>query len=115
MSRKRRHRTRAHRQHDDSVFGVKYAATAVHSHSEIEEAKQATHDSLIAELGARRRGGVRWWVIAPENVHAFLAEESVRTGSDNSDLLAWFADHPGGGLVVAGAEAVPPDDAQVHP
>lgn len=46
---------------DDEEWGVQAGWCA--SDDELEEAKKQTHDRLISQLGARRRGGVRWIVL----------------------------------------------------
>lgn len=118
MSKRRKQLHRKPRNRHGAVRHVDYAcryACTLDAHPEsIEEAKRASHDALIDQLGARRRGGVRWWVVPPPQIAAFLDDvESLPTDPTDGqvetadDMRAWFTAHPAGVLVVALAPAIP--------
>lgn len=69
----------------------------------VDEAKQATHDRLIAQLGARRRSGVAWDVLEGEAAKAQLRH--LHSHSDQWRQGMAKLREFGGFLVVAMANA----------
>lgn len=81
---------------------------------DLEDAKQQTHDGLIALMGDRRTGGVQWRICEGRE----QGEEALRVlrhGCTDQALLDLYRRHGahlrewGGYLVVAMAEGVAPD------
>lgn len=83
------------------VYAVQFAAT------EDRSPRQRSHNKLIADLGARRRSGVRWVTYGALAATRMLRERGYHHDAAWDQLLAFLRDHPSGYLVVATAEAVP--------
>ncbi|HUW00817.1 MAG TPA: hypothetical protein VMW08_00560 [Acidimicrobiales bacterium] len=84
-----------------------FPAGAHNNRRDIERAMQASHDALIAELGARRRSGVTWmvyeraqWAAPMRDLFADPDFDGLRTFLEGDDVV----------LVVAFAEADPEAD-----
>lgn len=84
---------------------------------DIEEAKQATHDRLVEQLGDRRQGGVYWRIIPPHEVPGVLRQLSDdeaqahyegETSRDDAfaNMRRHLLEHPDAHLVIAQAAAV---------
>lgn len=97
------------------VYGVQFAAVAdAGDKGALEEARQLTHDALIAEMGARRRGGVswRWW--SARTVLDDPGFAGLLAGAEYAELRGYLARCPEGLLVMATAPGDPPADAEEH-
>lgn len=89
----------------DADYRIICAGTADADPANIDEAKQATHDALIDDLGDRRLGPVFWRILP------------ARQGIDHLRSLNWpdteifryLAKNPGGRLIIAGAQAILPE------
>lgn len=82
--------------------------------SDVEEAKQASHDALIVQMGARRIGGVSWRIARGADAERLLRLlEPVEAGDAGDKGLAetrrLFETH-GGVLVVATYDRDEPDE-----
>lgn len=90
------------RRHPEDEVGI--LAGWARDEAAIEDAKRQTHDRLIAQMGARRTGGVGWRIYtgapAIDTVDRFLAD-----GDDPawSELRRALTDEPESFLVVATA------------
>lgn len=91
----------------DTWSACTWAATASLDLVELEEAKRATHDALIAQLGGRRRSGIKWWILTgPERLAALdkFLEDRQPGEPDHGDLRRYCVENPSGYLVMASAE-----------
>jgi hypothetical protein len=97
---------------------VTYAMTVDSSKEAITAARKQTHDQLIAMLGKRRRGPVRWAIIKPDDVTRALdqlqsfeaaapSEGDVTEDEGFEAMRVWHAEYPDGYLVVARALGEP--------
>lgn len=86
-----------------------FPAAAHDSKRDIEEAMQATHDMLIAELGDRRRSGVTWMVYEGPGRYEALKQWHYDT-PEFQGLRDWIDGNPTCVLVVAMAAADPDAD-----
>jgi hypothetical protein len=93
-----------------------YGMTSSGDPTEIEEAKQVTHDQLIERLGDRRSGPVYWRIVPPVEVPGVLrtlAEQDTQVhyeGETTRDdafasLRRHLLEHPDAHLVIAQAAA----------
>lgn len=106
----RRKHQRAHRNHApdyDPWVGVQLAWCA--TEDDLPEARQRSHNALIATMGANRTGGVKWSQLQTEAGKDFLANiigdegNSAELNDYYRRLMAHLREY-GGWLVVAQAE-----------
>lgn len=92
---------------DDTNYATVLAWAA--SEAELPQARQQTHDMLIAGLGARRRSGVQWRWWTGEEAYSVL-DQHLAGPTDQAAhyrrLRALLREH-GGLLVMALAEGKP--------
>ena len=56
--------------------------------SDLDHVKQETHDRVIARLGDRRTGGVRWKIAGPDQADAYAALDHLAKRPENPDDVA---------------------------
>jgi hypothetical protein len=71
------------------------------SYADLDQAKQATHDTLIRLMGPRRRGGVKWRIIPASEAPDTLRQ--MQWELEQAALLSYLEDNPDGFLVIASA------------
>ncbi len=74
-----------------------------HDRDAIEEVKTVTHDKVVAELGDRRRGPVKWGFVESQHAGKVLRDLGY-DWSDIGPLVKFLSEHDQSVLVVASAE-----------
>lgn len=88
----------------DADYYCRFAATRTTREDDIEEAKKATHDAVIEDLGDTRSGGVVWLIRKGDERFTTLDEIDDVQGPQG-DLRAFMRRFPLGALVIAMAPA----------
>lgn len=84
-----------------------FAATPGMDPVQVEDAVRAATDELASRLaGTTRRSEIRAAVVDADECAAVLADLGVDPGA-HTELRAFCAEHPGGRLIVAGADFEP--------
>lgn len=105
-----RHRRRPDRVDTIDAFRMGWspgANTPAEVSALVEQCQRLTHDALIAELGPRRRSGVRWLVMPEPYASEWLdAFDAVSWGDIASQDIRDRLGQHGGYLVVATCRAI---------
>lgn len=96
--------TKAH----DVWMATQFAATKDQDLADLEKAKKASHDGLIATLGPKRRSGVSWriWTGADRLTALDRMASSGPVRKEDAELRTYLANNPNGFLVMASCEAI---------